>query len=53
MCESGVTEEIGSTIALTTSYVYYDDILENDPHTSAQWGLTGFNAATFGVKEIS
>jgi hypothetical protein len=53
LCESTGTEEQGSTISLSGSYNYYDDVLETDPHTSAQWGLSGFNAATFGVKEIT
>jgi hypothetical protein len=53
ICESGGTEELSATYALGSSYSYYDDILETDPHTSAQWTVSNFNAATFGVKEIS
>lgn len=53
ICESTGTEEIGSTISLTSTYSYYADILEQDPHTSAAWTVSGFNAATFGVKEIT
>jgi len=53
ICESNGTEELSSTYALGSSYSYYDDILEVDPHTSAQWTTANFNATTFGVKEIS
>lgn len=53
ICESTGTEEIGSTVSLSNSLVYYQDILETDPHTSAAWTLSGYNAATFGIKEIS
>ncbi|MDQ3565725.1 MAG: hypothetical protein M3436_16975 [Pseudomonadota bacterium] len=47
---SGVTDFDGATQALSTSYVYYSDIRETDPNTSAAWTKTNFNAAEFGVK---
>jgi hypothetical protein len=53
VCLSGGTTETGATINLGNSYTYYQDILEVDPHTSAQFTLSGLNAATFGVKEIT
>jgi hypothetical protein len=53
ICESGATEELSATYALGSSYSYYDDILETDPNTAAAWTAANFNAATFGVKEIS
>lgn len=53
VCLSGATTEVGASISLGNSYQYYYDILEQDPNTSAQWGTTGFNAATFGVKELT
>jgi hypothetical protein len=53
ICISGGTEEDSATISLPTSYQYFADILENDPHTAAAWTLSGLNAATFGVKEIT
>ncbi len=53
LCESGGTEELSATIALSSSYSYYDDILELDPNTGAAWTAANFNAATFGVKEMS
>lgn len=49
----GTTETNGSDIASTTTYAYYFDPLDTDPNTSAQWGTTGYNAATFGVKYTS
>lgn len=52
-CISTGTSEVGATIPLTSSYVYYQDVLEVDPHTSSAWTVSGFNAATFGVKEIT
>lgn len=39
-----------SSIAVGTSYNYYFDIEEVDPATSSQWTVSGYNAATFGVK---
>jgi len=53
ICLSAGTEEDSATISLTTTYAYYSDVIEQDPHTSAAWTLSGFNAATFGVKEIT
>jgi hypothetical protein len=53
LCESTGTEETSPTITLTGNYSYYSDILEIDPHTSALWTLAGYNAATFGFKEIT
>lgn len=35
------------------SYQYWINILENDPNTGTQWSSSGFNAAVFGVKEIT
>ncbi len=53
MCLSAGTEEDSATISLSTSYTYYQDILEKDPHTSAAWTLSNLNAATFGWREIT
>lgn len=53
MCLSTGTEEDSATISLASTYQYFQDVLETDPHTSAAWTLSGFNAATFGVKEIT
>lgn len=53
ICLSNGTEEDSATISLGNTYQYYYDILEIDPHTSAAWTLANYNAATFGVKEIS
>lgn len=40
----------GATVALTTAYLMYYDIHEEDPDTSAAWTKSGFDAAEFGVK---
>ena len=53
MCLSSGTEEDSATITLGSNYQYYQDILETDPHTGVAWTVAGFNAATFGVKEIT
>ena len=49
----GTTETNGADINATNSYLYYDDYLDEDPNTSAQWTVANYNAATFGVKEIT
>lgn len=51
--QSGSVTETSATIALTSSYVYYTDILEQNPTGPATWTTTTFNAATFGVKEVT
>lgn len=53
ICISGGTEHDSATITLPTSYQYFADVMETDPNTSSAWTLSGFNAATFGVKEIT
>lgn len=45
---SGGTDTDGTTQALSTSYLDYMQIIEQDPNTSAAWTKTGFNAAEFG-----
>jgi hypothetical protein len=50
VCLSNGTTETGATISLGNTYTYYSDVLEQDPHTSADWTVSNFNAATFGVK---
>ncbi|MGH7343291.1 MAG: hypothetical protein ACREK4_00130 [Candidatus Rokuibacteriota bacterium] len=47
---SGGTNYEGGTQALSTSYVYYLEVRETDPDTSAAWTKTGVNNAQFGVK---
>lgn len=53
VCISNGTTETGVTISLGNSYVYYFDVLENDPHTAAPWTLFNFNNATFGTVVIT
>lgn len=47
---SGGTDTDGATQALSTAYVYYREMRETDPNTSAAWTKTNFNAAEFGAK---
>lgn len=47
--ESGGTEEDGSNLPLSASYVYLFDIREQDPDGNG-WTPTSINAAEFGVK---
>jgi hypothetical protein len=54
VCLSGATTETnGADISATNTYLYYFDILDQDPNTSAQWTVANYNAATFGAKEIT
>jgi hypothetical protein len=53
VCLSSSTTEQSSNIALGASYQYYQDVLEMDPNTSAQWTVANFNNATFGVIEVT
>lgn len=47
---SGGTDYSGASQALSQSQVYYLEVRETDPATSAAWTKTGFNAAEFGVE---
>ena len=49
---SGVTALSGSE-SLSNTYNYWVQIIEADPNTLTQWGASGFNSATFGVKELT
>ena len=53
VCISTGTTEVSSNISLNNTYTYYQDILENDPHTGSAWTVSNFNSATFGVKELT
>lgn len=45
---SGGSDTDGTTQALSTSYIDYLQIVEQDPNTSAAWTKTNFNSAEFG-----
>jgi hypothetical protein len=49
----GTTETNGADLSATNTYLYYIDVLDQDPNTSAAWTVANYNAATFGVKEIT
>ena len=46
--KSGAASANGALLALTASYVYYRDIFETDPNTSAAWTSGGVNAIQIG-----
>jgi hypothetical protein len=48
--QSGSVVETGATISLGNAYLYYFDVLEQDPTGPATWTDTTFNATAFGVK---
>ena len=49
---SGGTNYDGSTVPLTTSYLYFPEIWQQDPDTVADWTEANLNLAEFGL-EIS
>lgn len=51
--KSGATTSTGATVALSTSYVFIDQIAETDPNTSAAWTVSGVNSMLGGYKEIA
>jgi len=53
MVLSSATEGLGSTYALTSSYVPYLSIHETDPNGGAAWTEAGVNAAEIGVEVVS
>lgn len=50
VCISTSTVEASSNISLNSTYTYYQDVIELDPHTSDTWTQTNYNSATFGPK---
>lgn len=50
---NGGTEVDGSSIALGTSYAYYQQVLEVDPNTNAPWTNSGFNTAQLGCETLT
>jgi hypothetical protein len=53
VCLSSGSTEQGATISLGNVYQYWQDYIEVDPHTSTQFSVSGLNASSFGIKEIS
>jgi hypothetical protein len=53
VCLSSGSTEQGATISLGNTYQYFADIIEVDPHTSTQFSVSGLNACSFGIKEIT
>lgn len=53
VCLSGGSTEQGATISLGNTYEYFQDVVEVDPNTGTQFTVSGLNASTWGVKEIT
>jgi hypothetical protein len=51
--KSGAAVANGASHALTASYLYYRDIFETDPNTSAAWTSSGVNAAQIGPEVVT
>ena len=51
--KSGSTTTVGTTAAVTNSYLYYIDLYENDPNISGPWSASTVNALQIGQKVIS
>jgi hypothetical protein len=50
IARSGATTQPGATRTLATSYALYDDILETDPDTTADWTKAAVDALLTGVE---
>jgi hypothetical protein len=51
--KSGAATANGAPHALTAGYVYYRDIFETDPDTSAAWASGGVNALQIGPEMVT
>ena len=51
--KSGATTANGAPHALTANYIYYRDIVEADPNTSAAWAPAGVNALQIGPEVVT
>lgn len=49
----GGTNNVGTTVTLSTTYANYRELRELDPITAAAWVDTNFNSDEFGVKVIA
>lgn len=53
ICLSNGVQESSAQLSLNTADTYYEDVIETDPNTANTWTQGGFNAATFGVLEVT
>lgn len=53
LVRSGSTDAVGASQGLIEGYRMYNQIVEQDPATSAPWTVAGVNAAEFGIKLVS
>ncbi len=49
----GTADRDGSTVTLTTSYVYYGEMRETNPDTGGTWTVSSVNGSEFGIKEVA
>lgn len=50
---NGGADYVGPTVAPSTSYQYFIDMLQQDPSTSGNWTLTGVNGMEMGMRILS
>lgn len=50
VAKSGATTDVGTAVAVTTTYVPLPKVYEVDPNTSAAWTVSNLNSAEFGVQ---
>ena len=50
ICKSGTNQAEASAVAAPANYKTFQHSFSVDPQTSLPWTITGFNAATFGIK---
>jgi hypothetical protein len=50
---SGVTDFVGTSRNIGSTYTYYQQVYETDPNTAAAWTITNVNAAEFGIKLVA
>lgn len=53
LTRSSTTDDLSGTIVLSTGYVMHQQILLNDPATTAAWSRAGVDAVEVGVKAIA
>jgi hypothetical protein len=51
--KSGSTTANGTTHAMTSSYLFFSDVHEDDPDTTNPWTASGVNAAQIGVEVVT
>lgn len=52
ICKSGTAQVAAPPVAAPDNYTTFQHTFPTDPETSAAWNVSGFNAATFGIKVV-